>query len=142
MDLSKLTQGEKIVLGAGALLIIDLLFLAWHKVGNFSLQAIEDPNGFYGVMALLVTIVMVGLLIAKVANAKLPNLPAPLSQILMIAGILVFVLLFLKLIVETTALGIGAYLGILLGAALAFGGYSISKEAGATGGFGGLGRRR
>lgn len=142
MDLTKLTQGEKIVLGAGVLLIIDLLFLAWHKVGPFKAQAIEDPNGFYGVMALLITIVMVGLLIAKVANAKIPDLPVPLAQILMIAGIVVFVLLLLKLLVETTALSIGAYLGILLAAALAFGGYSIRKESGATGGLGGLGRNR
>lgn len=48
----------------------------------------------------------------------------------MIAGIAVFVLLLIKLVVETSSLGFGAYLGLLLGAALAFGGYTMRQEAG------------
>ena len=32
MDLSRLSQGERIVLVAGVLLIIDLLFLPWHSI--------------------------------------------------------------------------------------------------------------
>jgi hypothetical protein len=138
MDFKKLSQGERIALIAGVLLIIDLLFLPWHKVSTVvfgqtisgTASAIESPNGFYGVLALLLTLVMVGVLIAsKLANVKLPDLPIPLGQALMILGIAVFVLLLIKLLAETNFLGFGAYLGILLGAALAFGGFSINKES-------------
>jgi hypothetical protein len=137
MDFKKLTQGERIVSIAGVILIIDLLFLPWHKVSTVvfgqtisgTASAIESPNGFYGVLALLLTIVMVGVVIARLAGAKLPDLPLPLGQILMILGIAVFVLLLIKLLAETDFLGFGAYLGILLGAAVAFGGYSINKES-------------
>ncbi|MEA2826540.1 MAG: hypothetical protein QOG43_979 [Actinomycetota bacterium] len=137
MDFKKLTQGERIVVIAGLILIIDLLFLPWHKVSTVvfgqtisgTASAIESPNGFYGVMALLLTIVMVGVLIARLAGAKLPDLPIPLGQGLMILGIAIFVLLLIKLLAETDFLGFGAYLGILLGAAVAFGGYSINKES-------------
>jgi hypothetical protein len=52
----------------------------------------------------------------------------------MIAGIVVLVVLLIKLIVETDFLGFGAYLGILLAAALAFGGFMVNKEYTATGG--------
>jgi hypothetical protein len=138
MDFKKLTQGERIVLIAGLLLIIDLLFLPWHSVdtplGDFTAQAIEDPNGFYAVLALILTLVMVGVIAAtRLANAKLPDLPVSWGQVHMIAGIAVFVLLLLKLIVETNSLGFGAYLGILLAAAVAFGGYSINKETATRG---------
>ncbi|MEA2901331.1 MAG: hypothetical protein QOH36_1218 [Actinomycetota bacterium] len=138
MDFKKLTQGEKIVLIAGVLLIIDLLFFAWHKVETVvfgqtisgTASAIESPNGFYGVLALLLAIVMVGVVVAtKLAGVKLPDLPIPWGQVHMIAGIAILALLLIKLLAETDFLGFGAYLGLLLGAAMAFGGFSINKES-------------
>jgi hypothetical protein len=142
MDLKKLTQGERIVLIAGLLLVIDLLFFPWHKIDlgglagvDVSRTAIQSPNGFYGVLALLITLVMLGQIIAaKLANATLPALPVTWGQVHLIAGCVVFVLLLIKLIVETDFLGFGAYLGILLAAALAFGGFTVNKESAATGG--------
>jgi hypothetical protein len=136
MDFKKLTQGERITVIAGLILIIDLLFLPWHKVSTVvfgqtisgTASAIESPNGFYGVLALILTIVLVGVILARLGGVKLPDLPAPLGQIIMIVGIVIFVLLLIKLLAETDFLGFGAYLGILLGAAVAFGAYSINKE--------------
>jgi hypothetical protein len=136
MDFKKLTQGERITVIAGLILIIDLLFLPWHKVSTVvfgqtisgTASAIESPNGFYGVLALILTIVLVGVILARLGGVKLPDLPAPLGQIIMIVGIVIFVLLLIKLLAETDFLGFGAYLGILLGAAVAFGAYSIKKE--------------
>ncbi len=146
MDFKKLSQGERIVLIAGVLLILDLLIFPWHNIdlaGLISVKrtGVQSPNAFYGVLALIVTLVMVGQIVAaKLANVTLPDLPVPWSQVHLIAGIVVFALLLLKLIVETDFLGFGAYLGVVLGAAVAFGGFTIRKEAGATGGLGGLGR--
>jgi len=135
MDFNKLTQGERIVLIAGVLLIIDLLVLPWHNIElgglvDVNRTAVQSPNAFYGVIALILTIVMVGQIIAaKLAGAKLPDLPIPWGTVHLIAGIAVFALLLLKLVVETNFLGFGAYLGLLLAAAVAFGGFSISKES-------------
>lgn len=144
MDLTKLTQGNRIVLGAGILLIVSLLFFPWHHVDlgglgalaasvdtSIDISAVEAPNAGYAVIALIVTIVMVAQIVAsKLFDANLPDPPVPWPQIHMIAGIAVFVLLLVKLLAETTALGFGAYVGVLLGAGLAFGGYTMKQEAG------------
>jgi hypothetical protein len=148
MDLTKLTQGDRIVLGAGILLIVSLLFFPWHHIdlgGAFKAlgaladnvdtsvdrSAVQSPNAGYGLLALILTIVMVAQIVAsKLFGANLPDPPAPWAQIHMIAGIAVFVLLLVKLLAETTALGFGAYVGLLLAAAVAFGGYTMRQEAG------------
>lgn len=141
MDLSKLTMGEKVVGAAGVLLLIDLLFLPWHKIEfggallNVSVtrSAIESPNGLWGVLALLVTLAMVAVVVVtRFTTAKVPDLPIPLGQAMFFAGIAVIALLFLKLLLETSALGFGAWLGVLLGAAMAYGGFLIRQEAGAA----------
>ena len=141
MDLSRLSQGERIVLVAGVLLIIDLLFLPWHDIDiggaagalgvDTTRGGVQSPNGFYGIVALILTLVMVGQIVAdKLTGATLPSLPVPWSQVHMIAGIAVAVMLVIKLIAETEFLGFGAYLGVVLGLAVAFGGYSIAQEHG------------
>jgi hypothetical protein len=138
MDLSRLTQGERIVLAAGVLLIVDLLFLPWHSIDlgglaipgvDLTRSAVQSPNAGYGVIALLLTIVMVSQIVAaKIAGANLPPPPVPWSQVHLVAGIGVAVMLVLKLIVETDSLGFGAYLGVLLGLAVAYGAYVIRQQ--------------
>jgi hypothetical protein len=135
MDFSKLTLGDKIVLGAGGLLILDLLFFPWHKISVASIvdvnrTGVQSPNSFYGVLALLLVLVMVAqVVVSKLTGAKLPEIPVPWPRVHLIAGVAVFVLLLLKLLVETRFLGFGAFLGLILAAAVAFGGYTISREA-------------
>ena len=135
VDFNKLTKGDKIVAGAGLLLVIDLLFLPWHHItvrGILSVNrtGVQSPNSFYGVLALLLALVMVAqVVVAKLTAAKLPDIPVPWAQVHLIAGIAVFALLLLKLLVETSYLGFGAFLGLIFAAALAFGGFTISQEA-------------
>jgi hypothetical protein len=137
MDFSRLTQGERIVLVAGVLLIIDLLLLPWHSIDlgveipgvDLTRSGVQSPNGGYGVLALLLTIVMVAQIIAaKLAGANLPEPPVAWSQIHVIAGSTVAILLVLKLVIETDSLGFGAYLGVLLGIAVAYGAYALRRE--------------
>jgi hypothetical protein len=137
MDLSRLTQGERIVLAAGVLLIIDLLFLPWHSIDlgveipglDTTRSGVQSPNGGYGVLALLLTIIMVAQIIAaKLAGASLPEPPIPWSQIHVIAGTTVAILLVIKLVRETDSLGFGCYLGVLLGIVLAYGAYALRRE--------------
>jgi hypothetical protein len=136
MDFNKLSKGERIVLIAGLLLIIDLLFLPWHRIKisdvlgvDVSRTAVQSPNGGYGVLALLITLVMIGQIVAaRFTSARLPRPPVPWGQVHMFAGIAVFALLLIKLLVETDFLGYGCFIGLILGAAVAFGGFTISKE--------------
>lgn len=126
---------EKIILGAGVVLIIDLVFLPWHSVdtvlGSFSRSGIESPNAFWGVLALLVAIAMVAVVVVtKFTTAKVPELPVPLSQAMFLAGNVVLAVLLLKLVSETDALGFGAWLGVLLGGGMAYGGFQMKKETG------------
>lgn len=126
---------EKIILGAGIVLIIDLVFFPWHDFDlvlvSITRSGIESPNSFWGILALLVTIAMVALIVVtKFTTAKVPDLPVPQSQAMFIAGNVVLALLALKLLSETESLAFGAFLGILLAAGLAYGGFQMKKEAG------------
>ncbi len=134
MDFNKLTKGDRVVAAAGLLLILDLLVLPWHRIAvgplSVSRTGVQSPNSFYGVLALLLALIMVAqVVVAKLTAAKLPEIPVPWSQVHLIAGIAVFALLLLKLVVETSYLGFGAFLGLIFAAALAFGGFTISQEA-------------
>ena len=136
MDFNKLSKGERIVLVAGVLLVIDLLFLPWHRIKisailgvDVSRTGVQSPNSGYGVLALLITLVMIAQIVAaRFTSARLPKPPVPWGQVHLFAGIAVFALLVIKLLVQTDFLGFGCFLGIILGAALAFGGFTISKE--------------
>lgn len=133
--MDRLTLGEKVVLIAGAVLIIDLLFFPWHEIdlgilGSASRSAVESPKGGLGVLALLVAAAMVAVVaVTRFSSARLPDLPIPLGQAMFFAGIAVAALLLIKLVAETDFLGFGAWLGVLLGGAVAYGGFLMRKEA-------------
>jgi hypothetical protein len=142
MDLSKLSSGDRIVVITGALLVFDLLFLPWISVtiplyGTVSYSGISAPNGFLGFLAALAAAAMVAqILVSRFTSARVPDLRVPWPRAHMLGGVFVLALLLLKLILHTNLLGFGAYLGILLAAGLAFGGYTVNQEstrAGTTG---------
>lgn len=134
MDLSRLSQGEKIVLIAGGVLLIDLLFLPWYDFDlglvSFTRSAVESPKAFWGVLAALVTAAMVAVVVVtRFTTARMPALPFPLGQAMFVAGVTVAGLLLLKLLLETDFLGVGAWLGILLAGAVAYGGFLMRNES-------------
>jgi hypothetical protein len=141
----RLSQGEWIVLVIGLLLLADLIFLPWHAVHlTPTQQAVADAYGFdptpaavqspgrgYGIAAVIFLLVMiVQILIARFTTLRLPQPPVPWSQIHLIAGIFVLVVLAIKLIRDTSGLGYGAYSGILGGVLVAYGGYLIAQNPG------------
>ena len=133
MDLSRLTLADKVIGATGVLLVIDLLVLPWHDIdflgGSIKRSAIESPNGFWGILALLLTLaILAALVVTRLTTAKLPQLPLPLERAIFFATIAVLALLLLKLVVETDFLGFGAWVGLLLAAGMVYGGFVKSQE--------------
>ena len=131
MDLTKLSLSDKIIGGAGIVLIIDLLFLPWHSIdlgpfgGSITRTAVQDPNAFWGILALLLAIAVVAVVAVRAFKPEttLPDLPVSWNQAIFYATAAIAVLLLLKLLIETSELGFGAFLGILLAGGMAYGGF-------------------
>ncbi len=129
-----LATGEKLLLGAGALLALDLLLLPWHDIIFVNRTALQSPNALWGWLAFLVALAtVVWLVLTRFTTTKLPALPVPLARAETIAGIAAGALVLVKLIVETSFLGAGAYIGVALGAAMAAGGVMVSRTPGTPG---------
>jgi len=142
MNLGKLSRGERTIVITGVLLVIDLLFLPWHSItvpyiGSVDRNGISSPNAFLGFLAALGAAAMVAqVVVSRFTSATVPELPVLWPRAHMIGGLAVAGLLLLKLLLQTSFLGFGAYLGILVAAGLAFGGYTVNQEssrAGTTG---------
>ena len=143
MDLNKLSLGDKIVAGGGILLFLLLLIVPWHSVtidlGEFGGEHTETIGALSGdgeavawpaflVFLLLIALVAV-VLIRKLTTTALPDLPIPWRQAIFYAAIAVPVLLILKLILKNDYIAFWAYVDILVGIAIAYGGFLISQEA-------------
>ncbi len=131
MDLSKLSLSDKIIGGTGIVLIIDLLFLPWHSIdlgafgGSITRTAVQDPNAIWGIFALLLTIAIVAVVAVRALKPEttLPDLPVTWNQAIFYAAAATAALLLLKLVIETSQLGFGAFLGIILAGGMAYGGF-------------------
>jgi CHASE2 domain-containing sensor protein len=133
--LSKLSQGERIVLVGAVLLILDLVFVPWYRIDpeglDFRLTAVQSPYAGYGVAAVILAAIMVAqIIIARLTPARLPGSPALWAQVHLIAGVFVAVVLAVKLLRVTNSLGFGSYSGVLAGLLVAYGGYCIAREGG------------
>jgi len=121
------------VVVAGGLVLLSLAFFPWHKLselaflgGDPTLTGLQPPNQLQGTLAFLVTVAMVAQVVLtrysnQRVNPALVKLQAP-------AGMAVFALLAWKLASETAFLSVGAYLGLVFAAALAYGGFVLSRE--------------
>ena len=134
---ARLSQGERIVLVAGLLLIADLLLLPWYDIDlgpideavNTTATGVQQPYAGYGIAAVVLTLAMVAqIALAIVLSGRMPQPPVPWSQIHLILGIFVAVVLVIKLVRLTESLGYGAYSAILAGILVAYGGYRIASE--------------
>lgn len=134
------TRGEGLIVVAGTLLIADLVLLPWHhyalnlNTGDLPLElptfaldrtGVQSPDSQLGIGALVLTGLMVVQLLAAKATSAVPKL----AFLHLIVGPAAFGLLAAKLLSDDQFLGAGAWLGQLLGAAVALGGYFFSQEA-------------
>ena len=140
MDINKLSLGDRIVAASGILLFLLILFAPWHSIDLGEFGGTIRKNAFYGegdavgwpaFLAFIILIAVVAVvLIRKLAdNVTLPELPIPWNQAIFYATIAVPVLLLLKLLLFNDFISFWAYIDILLGIAMAYGGFLIFKEA-------------
>ncbi len=135
----KMSLGEKIVLIAGPILLIDS-FLPWYKItvdfglGSVSASASgwEAPGAMWSILAVLIGLVMAGqVAVSRFTSIELPselgnNLTWP--KIHLGLGVAAVVFVAIKFLNESSHLSFGFFLGIILVIALAAGGFLMFQE--------------
>lgn len=140
----KMGLGEKIILIAGPLLLIDS-FLNWYSVevcfldvcASASASGWEDPGAMWSILAVLCGLVASGLVAAvRFGNVKLPELPAGITwgRLLLGLGVAAALFLVIKLLDHSGDLAYGFFIGIVLVGAIIAGGFlTFQQEQGGGG---------
>ena len=148
MDLSRLRTGEKIAAGAALLLFVDL-FLKWYGVNlgeafgqvantfdvDTSVSAWQAFD-FTDILLFVIVAVTVGLVALQASGSTLRP-PVSRSAIIALLGALATVWVLWRLINEPGPnklidLKVGAYLGLLFAAGIAFGGWRSMQDEGVS----------
>jgi hypothetical protein len=128
MDFSKLSQGAKLALIGGAVLVIDL-FLPWYGTFGFNLNAFDAEFLAWG--GALLAIAGAAVLLLKAFGTKDVEAgqfkPEQLATILAAAGT---VLIVLRWLTETSFVKFGLFLGLAAAAVVTFGAFTSMKDAG------------
>jgi hypothetical protein len=139
---AKMSLGEKIVLIVGPLLLINS-FLPWYDVdfgiGSVTRNGWESPGAIWSILAMLIGVVMaVQVAITNFTSAQLPsdfgNPNITWGRIHLGLAIAAAVFILFKLLNESSYMGFGFYIGIVLVAALVVGGFLIFQEEQKSGG--------
>ena len=141
-DVSKLSTPDKI-LGGGALLLFIDSFLAWQRVcvdfGALGLAKVcasanawGGNGGFFGtLMAIFALLLVVGMALTLAGVAMPQGVPVPTVMAALTGGTVLFGLI--KFLIAVTKQGsFGAYLGLILILAVAYGGYMKMQEGKAS----------
>jgi hypothetical protein len=125
-----LSRGSKVMLVAGALLLIDTFF-AWQQVEveEFGIEASQNAwHGFWGVVLGLLTAVLVAWFVAKLAGVEI-NLPV--SDAMLGGALALLILLFTLIkILDDEFTNFWAYVGLVLAAIIAIGAWLNIQDAG------------
>ena len=119
-----LSTGRKLILGAGALLLIDSFF-HWQASGPYGLNA---WHGFWGVLLGLMTLALLAWVGARAFGVALPaSVPDGLSTLGV--GVLMTLFALLKALSDSYTAW-PAYVGIVLAAVVAYGGWLNFQDSG------------
>src|SRR2546422_2695825 len=148
MDLTRLTQGEKIAGVSGIALILIMFIFKWFGlkagVGGFSVEGSRNAWGSYGFIdiVLFITVVAaVGLAVIRASETEV-GLPVAASAVVAGLGILSVVLIIISIIsppdfgaggisgIDHTR-KIGVWLGLIAAAGVAYGGWRAMQGWGA-----------
>lgn len=129
-DMSKMSTASRILIFAGALYIIDL-FLPWQSVDNGLRSVTANGVQGIGVLNLLLAIALVAWEVMAVAGVEI-NAPKSLISAALAGGIVLFTIL--KIIVDSEAMAIFAWIGLILALVIGYGGWMRWQEHQASGG--------
>jgi peptidoglycan biosynthesis protein MviN/MurJ (putative lipid II flippase) len=136
MDLSKLTIGDKVIVGSSAAYLI-AMFLPWFTF-DFAGQSFRQ-NGwdyvFTGIVPMLIGFAMVAwIAVTKLSDVELPEIPIPEGLLLLVMGGLATLLVLVRLLIGAgddpadlldrsfgLVLAVLAAIGLAAGAFLRFG---------------------
>ena len=136
-DMSKLSLGSKIVLGAGVLLLLDSFLFAWQKVcfefagitgacGKASMWG--GDAGFAGLLAGLLVIALIVWEGLALAGTNL-NVGMPASKISAYLGFGVLGFVIIKfLLIMTNYVSFGAFLGLIFALGVGYGAWMRFQE--------------
>jgi hypothetical protein len=129
-DWSKMSTASRILIIAGAIYIIDL-FLPWQSV-DFGIDTltVSGVHGI-GVLNLLLAIALVAWEVMAIAGVEV-NAPKSLISAALAGGIVLFTIL--KIIVDSEAMAIFAWIGLILALVIGYGGWMRWQEHQASGG--------
>jgi hypothetical protein len=134
---SALSNGTKLLLGAAILLLIDT-FLTWQKVevevGGVEIASATRNawHGFWGVVLGLLTIALIVWIVLQLANVAVKaDLPVPEPTLVAIVGGLIFLFALIKNLVDDYSAW-ASYVGLVLAAGVAVGGWLRMQEGGDT----------
>jgi hypothetical protein len=127
-QLKGLPLGRQLILGAGVLLFIDM-FLHWQSVdvGPFSVSR-NGWHGFWGIVLGLLTIALVAWVAVRAFGIDVPlNLPDGLTS-LALGGLILLFALIKNLSDDYSTFW--SYVGIVLAAIVAYGGWLVFQASG------------
>ncbi len=138
MDFSKLSREDWMVEGGGILLIIGLLFFAWYSTPTVtfgpvsaggSIAAVSSPYAIWGILALIVTIlIVVDLALARFSPAtQLPTTQLGRDMTRAAACGLLLLLLFIKFVAHVGDFGYGFFVNVILAIVVSTGAWFIAQ---------------
>ena len=126
-DMTKLSTADKILAGGSLLLFIDT-FLSWQKISIYSWTAWGGSGSFAGVLMGLLTLLLLAGTIAVAAGVSLPvTIPTSTLMSGLTAGTVLFGLIKFLFVVGNHS-SLGAWIGLILILAVAYGGYMKMQE--------------
>lgn len=128
MDFSKLSQGAKLALIGGAVLVIDL-FLPWYGTAGFSINAFDSEFLAWG--GVLLAIAGAVILLLKAMGTQDVNAGQfKAEQLATILAGVGTVLIVLRWLTESDFVKFGLFLGIAAAAVVTYGSFMAMKDAG------------
>ena len=128
MDLSKLSTGDKMILGGGLAYLI-FMFFPWYGAdfSEFGISRSFDSTGWDyflgGILPLILIAVMCAhVLVSRLSDTELPEPPVPWGQVHLGAGILAAVIVILRLLIgsdDVSGIDVGVDLDRKFGLVLA-----------------------
>jgi hypothetical protein len=121
---NKLSNGRKLILGAGLLLLIDSFF-NWQAVDGFGQNA---WHGFWGILLGLMTLAVLALVGGRAFGIAIPDtIPEGLVTLVLGAAMLLFAVIKA---LNDSYVAWPAYVGIVIAAAVAYGAWLNFQDSG------------